>query len=49
MSNAAMPPNFRMLATSKVRDVGIERNLMKFVIVTQWVRAIRVKSHLTKA
>jgi hypothetical protein len=32
-----------VVATSKVRDDGIERNLMKFVVVTQWVRTYKAQ------
>jgi putative tryptophan/tyrosine transport system substrate-binding protein len=42
-------PNQALVAPREARNLGIERVLMKLVTVTQWVRAIWLKSHLIKA
>src|SRR2546428_13934909 len=42
-------PNNRLLAPREARNLGIERALMKLVMVTQWVRTLWFKSSLINA
>jgi hypothetical protein len=46
---AAGGPDIGVLAPREARNLGTGRKPTKLVVVTQWVRALRLKSHLTNA
>jgi len=47
--DAVPPPNQALVAPREARDLGMRRNPMKLVVVTQWVSTPWCKSHLTNA